>query len=104
MITILKTEDLPSTNNPWGFGGASNKKRYTMSNGDIWVSGVANHRHLPDLRYIQAIFKKGVRWKENWSGGLSNDLDNELRMNPIKYINAFYKKLENDLEKIQKIV
>lgn len=83
--TIVKTEDLPSTVNAWGFSGAINKKRYTMSNGDVWVEGTACYRHLSPERYIQCKFNS-----PDFTGGLTADIDVLLRGSAEKHITKYY--------------
>lgn len=85
IIIIVKRESLPSTNNAWGFGGAIMKEKITMSNGDVWVTGNACHRHRSDERYIQ--LKHG---DPEFTGGLSAELDVILRTSPDTFIRNHY--------------
>ena len=52
---IVKTIDLPSTNNSWGFGGSRKKQSFIIDNNDIWVSGIACYRRLDDCKYIKLV-------------------------------------------------
>ncbi len=78
-MKIIKTIDLPCTNNSWGFGGARNKKRYILENGDVWVSGIAGTRHHGEVKYIQ-LLKEGVRV-----------VDSDLQGSPETFIAKYYK-------------
>ena len=75
-IKIINKEKLPSTNNAWGFGGSRDKVKYTMSNGDVWVSGTACYRHLSPQKYVQAkIAELNSESVSDFTGGLTADLD-----------------------------
>lgn len=83
MVSIIKEDKLPSTNNAWGFGGTRNRVRYTLSNGHVWISGIACYRHLPDERYIQR-----SRYNDPmYTGGiLGTDIDVVISGSPRKAI------------------
>lgn len=91
-MEIIKTEDLHSTTNAWGFGGSTNKKRFIMSNGDVWVTGRAQYRHMDSEKYIQ--MKPD---SPDFTGGLSAKVDVILKTSPEKFIKSYY---ENDWETI----
>lgn len=69
-VTIVKTEELPSTTNGWGFGGSTDKVRYTLSNGDEWVAGTAHYRHAPSESWLQKVTVEHGR-----SGSTANAID-----------------------------
>lgn len=95
---IVKTEELPSTVNGWGFGGSIGKVRYIMDNGDVWVKGTACYRHLPSEKYIQlrsATSDKKWAEMEDWEGGIANDRDVLLKGSAENHIIKYYKLQEN---------
>lgn len=93
METITKIESLPSTTNGWGFSGSVNKVRYTISNGDVWISGTACYRHLPSEDYIQARFKSGnPEYTEGFTGSMHNDYDVLRKGKAETHILNYYKK------------
>jgi hypothetical protein len=96
MPKIVKIEKLPSTNNSWGFGGATEKVRYVMDNGDIWVSGNAHYRHLPSVKYIQ--MKRG---DPDYTGGVVGAAVDDASGNPKKFIENYYKKHPSDGDQSQ---
>ena len=90
-VTIKKRDELPSTNNAWGFGGSRNKVRFIMSNGDVWVSGIACTRHQDEKKYIQ----KSLEHDPNWTGGwMSASIDIDLRGKPETWLRKHYEKIE----------
>lgn len=84
-VTIISVTKLPDTINAWGFGGAINKVKYLMSNGDVWIAGTAHYRHLPSKRYLQM-----RRNNPEWCGGMINDLDIIRTTSAEKYIGKYY--------------
>jgi hypothetical protein len=90
-MEIVSTENLPSTTNAWGFGGARDKVRYTMENGDVWVSGTACFRHAPSQRYVQLMKADNPNYSADWIGGWANaDKDVDLRGSAKTYIKRYY--------------
>lgn len=96
-MKIVSKEGLPATTNGWGFGGSTDKVRYQMENGDVWISGKAHYRHLPSEKYIQARFYDESRpeWTEFFRGSAVNDHDVILKGSPEKAIDKFYTNIKN---------
>lgn len=93
-MKIVSKKPLPSTTNGWGFGGAIDKVKFTMENGDVWVSGEACYRHAPSEKYIQTLFAANhpEAERQEWNGGMHNDRDVLLRGAPEKHIQNYYKR------------
>ena len=100
-VKIENTERIPDTVNAWGFGGAVNKVRYTMTNGDVWVSGTAKFRHAPDQKYIQLLKASNENYSPDWNGGFAlADKDIDLKGSPVTYIKKYYTSKQNKNEKL----
>lgn len=89
ILTLKLKEKLPSTVNGWGFAGAVDKERITLSNNDTWVWGKACFRHLPPKKYIQ--MKQN---EPDYTGGwIGAEVDVELKTNPYNFITEYYKRM-----------
>ena len=75
-MIIIKKQSLPTTNNSWGFGGVRKKFKYTMENGDTWISGIAGTRHLGEFPFIKLIRNKQLILDKKLTGKPENFIYN----------------------------